>query len=394
MLLKILFNYLIGFINITVEGFFVERFINNCINNKITLWNIKRKNSTLITTNVSIKDFMNIRHMAKKTKCKLSINSKKGLPFIMHRYRKRRLLLLLLIPVALIILISSMYIWNVEIIGNDEINKDELINQLKEEGIYSGNRKNKINVKKVIDNIRLKRNDISWMSINMKGTNIIINIVKAESKPNIINEDEHCNIVAIKNGVITKITADNGTALVKKGDMVQKGDILIGGYMEGKFTDKRYLHAKGKAYAKVWYTKKAKSYYTREITEQTENKKNRYSININNFKINLYKTLPKFENYDTINETNKMRIFSNFYLPLQINKTTYIELKKSKVTYGKEELKQILIQELEHEFEKDEVNKLNVANKIINIYDNDDKELEIEMTYEVIEEIGTEEKFE
>ena len=394
MLLKILFNYLIGFINITVEGFFVERFINNCINNKITLWNIKRKNSTLITTNVSIKDFMNIRHMAKKTKCKLSINSKKGLPFIMHRYRKRRLLLLLLIPVALIILISSMYIWNVEIIGNDEINKDELINQLKEEGIYSGNRKNKINVKKVIDNIRLKRNDISWMSINMKGTNIIINIVKAESNPNIINEDEHCNIVAIKNGVITKITADNGTALVKKGDMVQKGDILIGGYMEGKFTDKRYLHAKGKAYAKVWYTKKAKSYYTREITEQTENKKNRYSININNFKINLYKTLPKFENYDTINETNKMRIFSNFYLPLQINKTTYIELKKSKVTYGKEELKQILIQELEHEFEKDEVNKLNVANKIINIYDNDDKELEIEMTYEVIEEIGTEEKFE
>lgn len=394
MLLKILFNYLIGFINITVEGFFVERFINNCINNKITLWNIKRKNSTLITTNVSIKDFMNIRHMAKKTKCKLSINSKKGLPFIMHKYRKRRLLLLLLIPVALIILISSMYIWNVEIIGSDEINKDELINQLKEEGIYSGNRKNKINVKKVIDNIRLKRNDISWMSIDMKGTNIIINIVKAESKPNIINEDEHCNIVATKNGVITKITADNGTALVKKGDMVQKGDILIGGYMEGKFTDKRYLHAKGKAYAKVWYTKKAKSYYTREITEQTENKKNRYSININNFKINLYKTLPKFENYDTINETNKMRIFSNFYLPLQINKTTYIELKKSKVTYGKEELKQILIQELEHEFEKDEVNKLNVANKIINIYDNDDKELEIEMTYEVVEEIGTEEKFE
>ena len=394
MLLKILFNYLIGFINITVEGFFVERFINNCINNKITLWNIKRRNSTLITTNVSIKDFMNIRHMAKKTKCKLSINSKKGLPFIMHKYRKRRLLLLLLIPVALIILISSMYIWNVEIIGSDEINKDELINQLKEEGIYSGNRKNKINVKKVIDNIRLKRNDISWMSIDMKGTNIIINIVKAESKPNIINEDEHCNIVATKNGVITKITADNGTALVKKGDMVQKGDILIGGYMEGKFTDKRYLHAKGKAYAKVWYTKKAKSYYTREITEQTENKKNRYSININNFKINLYKTLPKFENYDTINETNKMRIFSNFYLPLQINKTTYIELKKSKVTYGKEELKQILIQELEHEFEKDEVNKLNVANKIINIYDNDDKELEIEMTYEVVEEIGTEEKFE
>lgn len=394
MLLKILFNYLIGFVNITVEGFFVERFINNCINNKIVLWNIKRKNSTLITTNVSIRDFTNIRHMAKKTKCKLKINLKKGLPFIIHKYRKRRLLLILLIPVLLIILISSMYIWNIEITGSEDINKNELISQLKEEGVYSGNKKSKINVKKVIDNIRLKRSDISWMSIDMKGTNIIINVVKAEPKPDIINENEHCNIVATKNGMITKITADNGTALVKKGDIVEPGDILIGGYMEGKFTDKRYLHAKGKVEAKVWYTKKAKSYYTREITQKTENKKNRYSININNFKINLYKTLPKFENYDTINETNKMRIFSNFYLPLQINKTTYIELEKSKVTYGKEELKQILIKELEQEFEKDEVNKLNIVNKIINVYDNDDKELEIEMTYEAIEEIGTEEKIE
>ena len=49
---------------------------------------------------------------------------------------------------------------------------------------------------------------------------------------------------------------------------------------------------------------------------------------------------------------------------------------------------------MEQEFEKDEVNKLNIVNKIINVYDNDDKELEIEMTYEAIEEIGTEEKIE
>ena len=75
MFLKILFNYLSGFINITVEGFFVERFINNCINNKIFLWSIKRKGSTLMTANVSIREFKNIRTIAKKTKCKVKINS-------------------------------------------------------------------------------------------------------------------------------------------------------------------------------------------------------------------------------------------------------------------------------------------------------------------------------
>ena len=70
---------------------------------------------------------------------------------------------------------------------------------------------------------------------------------------------------------------------------------------------------------------------------------------MNNFKINLYKTLPNFENYDTINETNKIKLFKNFYLPIAINKTTYVEKKTNKITYGKDELKGLLITELEKE---------------------------------------------
>ena len=138
MFFRILINYILGFINITVEGFFVERFINTCINNKIFLWGIKRKNSTLLTVNVSISNFKKIHNIVRKTKCKVKINSKKGLPIVLHRYRKRKLFLILLIPVALIIWISSTYIWNVEIIGTVDINEQELLEQLDEEGIGIG----------------------------------------------------------------------------------------------------------------------------------------------------------------------------------------------------------------------------------------------------------------
>lgn len=393
MFFKILFNYIAGFINITVEGFFVERFINNCINNKIFLWSIKRINSTLLTTNVSIREFRRIRTIAKKTKCKVNINSKKGLPIILHRYRKRKLLLLLLVPIVLSILITSTYIWNIEITGLENIEVDEILMGLKEEGIDIGKRKSGIDTKTVINNIRLKRDDISWMSIDMKGTNIIVTIVEAKEKPEIINEDEYCNIVAEQKGIITKITADTGTAIAKVGDIVEKGDILIGGYMEGKYTGTRYVHAKGNVEARVWYTKKIESGFTREITEKTGITKNRYSINFNNFKINLYKSLPNFENYDTINETNKMKIFDNFYLPIEINKTTYVEQKNTKVTYGKEELKEILIEELEKQFEEESINNLDVINKIVNVYEKESS-IEIEMTYEVKTIIGIEEELE
>lgn len=392
MFFKIIINYILGFVNITVEGFFVERFINNCINNKVFLWGIKRKSSTLMTSNVNIKDFKKIRNIARKTKCKVNINSKKGFPIILHRYRKRKLLLLISIPIILAILISSRFIWNIEVVGTENINTEEIIAQLADEGILIGKTKSSIDSKKVINNIRLKRNDISWMSLDLKGTNVIVTIVEAEKKPDIIDKNEHCNIVANERGMITKITADTGTAMVKVGDIVEKGDILIGGYMEGKFTDTRYVHAKGKVEAKVWYTKKIKSNFTREISEETGQQKNKYSININNFKINLYKSLPNFENYDTINENKKIKLFSNFYLPIEINKITYIEKQKSKVTYGKEELKEILINELEQQFIEEEINKLNVVNKIVNIYEREKNTLELEMTYEVITTIGTEER--
>lgn len=394
MIFKIMLNYLLGFVNITVEGFFVERFINHCINQKIFLWSIKRKNSTLLTANININDFKKVRNIAKKTKCKININSKKGFPILLHKYRKRKLLLLLIIPVVLAILISSRFVWNIEVIGAETISSQEIIRQLEEEGVCIGKKKSSIDSKKVINNIRLKREDISWMAIDLKGTNVIVNLVEAEKKPDMIDKNAYCNIVADQRGMITKITADTGTALAKPGDIVEKGDILIGGYMEGKYTDTRYVHSKGRVEAKVWYTKNIKSGFTREISKETGNEKNRYSININNFKINLYKTLPNFENYDTINETNKIRLLKNFYLPIEINKTTYVEKKKNKVTYGKEELKAILIEELKKQFEEEGISRLNVINKIVNVYEHENNMMELEMTYEVIQTIGTECEFE
>ena len=52
------------------------------------------------------------------------------------------------------------------------------------------------------------------MNIDLRGTNVIVKIVEREEKPEIINQDEYCNIVANKKAQITKITAKTGTILV------------------------------------------------------------------------------------------------------------------------------------------------------------------------------------
>lgn len=127
------------------------------------------------------------------------------------------------------------------------------------------------------------------------------------------------------------------------------------------------------------------------IEVETGNTKNTYGININNLKINFPKSLPKFQNYDTINENKKLKIFSNFYFPIEICKTTYKEKEKQDITYTKEQAKEILLSKLENELKAEIPNTKNIVNTQIN-FKEDEGNITLEVVYEVLEKIGTNEK--
>lgn len=391
MFIKIIFNYIIGYIRISIEGYYIERFINICRNNKIAIWNLKRDKNVKLELNVGIKDLKRVAKIAKKTKCKMRITKKKGLPFLFNRYKKRKLFFAFLIAIIIILAISSNFIWNIQIVEEDKDTMGNLYQDVIDSGLTIGTMKSKINTKDIINKVRLKRDDIAWMGIELKGTNAIVKVVKATAKPDIIDDEDYCNIVSDKQGIITKISAQNGTIAVKVGDTVNVGTILINGWMEGKYTGIRYVHAKGEIQAKVWHTKSKKIPYN--STERTETGKieNKYKIKINNFEINLSKRLSKFEIYDTIVMENKFKIFSDFYLPISLIKTTNKEVKEEQKKYEIEEAKNLGIEQLQDELNNEIENKEKIVNKIINTYEKEDG-VEVYVTYEVLEDIGTNEK--
>lgn len=391
MFIKILFSYIIGYLVIEIEGYYIERFINICKNKKIAIWNLKRKDEIKLSFRARIQDFRKIIKIAKKTKCKLKIKSKKGIPFIFQKYKKRKVFIFLLIIFISLIILSSNFVWNVEIQVEDNQVIENIEEDLKNSGLEVGKLKSKINTKDIINKVRLSRDDVAWMGIELKGTNAIVKLVKADEKPEVIDESEYCSIISDKSGIITKINAQSGSANVKVGDTVNVGDVLINGWMEGKYTGIRYVHAKGEIEAKVWYTKNKRIEYNTTERRETGNVENKYSIKFNNFEINLSKKLSKFKIYDTIETENKIKIFSNFYLPISIVKTTNKEVEEVQKIYELEEAKNIGIQDLEQELEQEIENKNSIVNKNINTYE-DETGVEIYVTYEVIENIGTNEK--
>lgn len=395
-----------GYVNIFVEGVFLERFINICRSKNIILWNIERKKSTIMHANISIADFRKIRRIAYKTKSIVKIREKKGLPFIFYRYKKRKIFLFCLLIMVLALIIFSQFLWNVELVIKDSeklenVDGTEILQNLEDAGLKTGKLKKNINIANVVNSMRLKRNDIAWMGINLKGTNAIVEVVFSTEKPDIVNNNEYCNIVADREGIIYKISAQNGTPQVKNGDLVRKGDVLIAGWIEGKFTGKELVHSRGDIKAKVWYSLKEKQDYTQLVKIETGAIEEKYAIKFNNVQINLYKNKTSFEKSDQNVESKKLELFSNFYLPLEIIKITNKECYFEEKTYQEEELKENITTKLEGKL----LEKIKDNNKELENIDSiiTDKQInasktnnsvEVEVVYEVIENIGVEEKLE
>ena len=209
MFIKILLKYILGYVRIKVEGYYIERFINICTTSKILIWSLKREKGVRLYLNIGIKDFFEAVKIAQKLKCKVRIIQKRGVPFFIHKYKKRKIFVITLLVITILIGISTKYVWNINIQIDSNMEMSGIEEDVKEAGLNIGMKKDKINVQEITNKIRLKRNDISWIGIELKGTNAIVKVVKAKEAPEIVDEKEYSNIIAKKSGTITKIIAQN-----------------------------------------------------------------------------------------------------------------------------------------------------------------------------------------
>lgn len=386
---KFILNYILGFYIIQVDGFYIERFINICLKENIFLWGIVRKKSSLITAKIGLYDYERAKEIARSCQTIIEIKKKIGLRFVIEKYKNRKAFFITVIIACIAIFALSKFVWKVEINSDAEINKNEIREELQKEGVKIGALKSKIDSEKIVNDIRLEREDIAWIGIKIEGSKVLVNIVMATKKPEIVNEDEYTNIVAKKDGEIQKIVAKNGTAMCKKGDKVKKGDVLIAGYMQGEYTDRYYVNSMGEVKAKINYIEKSKINKKETKKEETGKRNRKFAIKINNFKINFFKKLSNFKNYDTIYASKKIKIFPNSNFEIEFIKYTLNEISVEQIEHSKEEAKLLGEEEakkkLNEKISGDIINEKTTIEEYSTYY-------MVTVEYEVVEDIGTKEK--
>ena len=383
------FGYLKGSVKIRVDGFFTERFINLCVMEGILLWNIKRAGTERIYACVSPKDFKRLKAAAKKTKSRIKIVKKSGAPFAAFRYRKRKYAAIGIVFLAAAVWFYSTHVMGIDIKGNERIKTETLSAALKEFGVYGGASLEKIDRKKVQNNMMTRLEDISWIGVNIKGSRVYIEVKERLEKPKALESDVPCDLIAAEDGIIDELDVREGQSMVRRSEFVEKGDLLVSGAMDSAQTGIRYVHSYGEVYAIT--NKSLKEEYKRVITEKTPTgrEKRKLSIVFGEKRIGLYlKAEPEYKNYEKKIIKTENPIFPKIYAETAVFSEQSAKQKKR----SDKEIFELGKKELSKKIEKNLKENSLIKNISAKFEEKDPETLVVTVNFEIRENIAEERK--
>ena len=228
----------------------------------------------------------------------------------------------------------SNTVLDIRYVGEASLHRQEVSAILEELGIKKGMFTFFLDTE-TIENAVTKVDGISFGQVQLKGSVLFVGGQKQLDEPDIEDTTDYSPIVAQCNGIITRVVVQSGTALVKQGQTVKAGDVLIAPYtvsQQGEETVFNPCYAKGDVYAKVYYSQSSVFYPEIITQERTGNKKTFTDIAIFGKTLSGKKEIP-FENFESVVSVTK----SKSIIPFEIITTTYYETQSVKIVRTFEE---------------------------------------------------------
>lgn len=175
--------FLRGYVQVIVKSHFIERFINICIRRDIYLWDIRRRSASEADMKMSMRSFHKLRPIAKKTRSRVYIKRKYGLPMVLHRYKKRYFFVGGLIAAVCFVIVMSQFVWSIEVVGNEVVSTQEILQVLDGLGVHKGAFRGSIDARDLKNNALLELDQLSWIWVDIKGSRAIVSVNEKKAAP-------------------------------------------------------------------------------------------------------------------------------------------------------------------------------------------------------------------
>lgn len=296
----------------------LNRFIKKCIDNNINLYNITYKKDKIIVL-IDVKDYLKIKRLNYYSK--IRVVKYDGLLNIKKIIKDNMFYISVIFLSFIWMNLLTNYIVDIEIIhsnsGIRRLLKEELDkNNIKKFSLaYSFEELDNITKKILADN----KNNLEWVSIKKDGMKYIVRAEERIIKSEVVS-DKPRDIVASKDAYITKVIGSKGNVLVRQGEYVKKGTVLISGKITLYEDVKGVTSASGSVYGNVWYECTVET--PKEISSERLTGRKRYNLNVGN-KILLRN---KYQNFRQKN----IREIKIFGLKIKFYREEEVEIIKTK----------------------------------------------------------------
>lgn len=314
-------KYLRGYVRIKVWGFSPERFLNLCSNHEILLWDISREEN-IYYMSISLKSFYKLSSICRKTGTRVVILQRYGLPFLIPKIAHRKVFVTGCILAILFWMITSRFIWDIQLSGNYTITEDVFRVFLQQNNIHVGMLQKELDIESLEKEIRKTFPQVTWTSAKRSGTRLFI-AIKENDAPileTFQEQKKESDITARFQGRILSIVVRKGVPKVKKGDLVEPGSMLVAGsipvYNEDQ-TVREYQYVDADADIIMEHTRFCRitlptSYVLKTYTGRSSRQT---FLQVGEKRIGKRDKKP-FLSYDTVEKTSRPLVFEKLSIPI------------------------------------------------------------------------------
>jgi len=147
------------------------------------------------------------------------------------------------------VIVSSYFIFDIQIIGTMPAVNEKMIKDLKKENIQIlSPLKNYERLNEILSQLKTTyKNDVEYINVYQVGS--VFHVEYTKRKQDELEKEDYQNIYAKKDGLIVSFDVDSGLIKVKKNDYVKKGDLLVENTIVSTQNEIQIIPVKGHVYA-------------------------------------------------------------------------------------------------------------------------------------------------
>lgn len=347
-------------VDFRAEGVFCEKLLTEAMKNGLSI-SFPRKSGYTMRGTVQAAEYRSLCKIARRLGLKMRIEKKHGIYFTLKRHRDKIGFAAGAIFAAAVVLFLNLFVWEINISGNKAVSSEEIMATLANSGLKTGTLRTAHDARKIEWNIMNDNKEIAWATVNIQGccVNVVVSETRQEAEMK-YDDDKPVNIIAAKYGVIRKMDVFDGQGVVKVGDAVMKGDLLVSATFEDRHGKLTLKHSRARVMAETDYEITVE-FPLEQVIETTGGvKKSVKGIEIMGLSIPLGSSrgceeLPA-------EKEEKELYFLWIRLPIKEISTKYYAVKRNTITYTAEQAKGGAFQLLEQK-EAEEMSNMEIISR-------------------------------